>query len=103
MLQIGNCVDIAQDVRIWTLQHDYNSPSYEAKGKPVHINDYAWIASGATILPGITIGEGAVVATGSVVTKNVESYTIVAGVPARPIGTRSKNLNYILGKKRWFH
>jgi chloramphenicol O-acetyltransferase type B len=49
------------------------------------IQDDAWIGAGSIILPGVTIGEGAVVAAGSVVTKDVPSYTVVAGVPARPI------------------
>ncbi|MBN1304191.1 MAG: 2,3,4,5-tetrahydropyridine-2,6-dicarboxylate N-acetyltransferase, partial [Anaerolineales bacterium] len=42
----------------------------------------AWIGTGSVILPGITIGEGAVVGANSVVTKNVEPYTVVGGVPA---------------------
>jgi maltose O-acetyltransferase len=46
------------------------------------------------ILPGVTIGEGAAVAAGAVVTKDVEAYTIVAGVPAKPIGSRPRNLTY---------
>ncbi len=100
---IGNCVDIAQDSRIWTLQHDYTASDYRAVGKDVIIEDYVWIASGAIILPGVTIGRGAVVATGAIVTKDVDSYTIVAGIPAKVIGTRTKNLSYFLGKKRWFH
>lgn len=101
-LIIGNNVDIAQDCRIWTLQHDYNNPDYKAVGSKVIINDYAWIASGATILPGVEIGEGAVVATGAVVTKDVAPYSIVGGVPAKKIGERSKDLRYHLGNKRWF-
>lgn len=56
--------------------------------KPVWIKKGAWIASNVTILPGITIGEGAVVAAGAVVTKDVEEYTIYAGVPAKKIRTR---------------
>lgn len=100
---IGNCVDIAQEARIWTLQHDYNDPDYKAVGGDVNIKDYAWLASRCTILPGVTIGKGAVVATGAVVTKDVPDYTIVGGIPARKIGTRSQNLKYQLGKQRWFH
>lgn len=100
---IGNCVDIAQEVRIWTLQHDYNDSDYKAIGGDVVIKDYVWLASRCTILPGITIGKGAVVATGAIVTKDVPDYAIVAGIPAKKINTRSVNLYYKLGKKRWFH
>lgn len=47
--------------------------------------DDAWIGAGSIILPGVTIGEGAVVGAGAVVTKDVPPYTVVVGVPARPI------------------
>ena len=47
-----------------------------------------WVGHGGIILPGVTIGTGAVVAAGAVVTKDVEPYTIVAGVPARPVRRR---------------
>jgi len=53
--------------------------------KPIIINDKCWIGTRAIILGGITIGEGAVVAAGAVVTKDVEPYTIVGGVPAKVI------------------
>lgn len=101
-LKIGNCVDIAQDVNVWTLQHDYNSPSYESVGAGVTIDDYAWIASRATILPGVHIGRGAVVATCAVVTKDVPPLAIVAGVPARVIGQRKDVMQYKLGKRYIF-
>ncbi len=45
----------------------------------------AWLGTGAVILPGVTIGEGAVVGANSVVTRSVEAYTVVGGVPARKI------------------
>lgn len=101
-LTIGDNVDIAQDVYIWTEQHDYNSPNFAAKCSNVIINDYAWIASRATILPGVTIGKGAVVACGAVVTKDVPPFAVVAGVPARIIGERNHDLNYRLGTRVWF-
>lgn len=91
---IGKDVDIAQESNIWTLQHDYNSPIFIAKGGDVIIDDYVWIASRVTILPGVHIGKGAVIASGAVVTKDVSPYTVVAGIPARPIAERQRDLHY---------
>jgi len=53
--------------------------------KKVKVGRGAWVASGAIILPGVTIGEGAVVTAGSVVNRDVPPYTLVAGHPARAI------------------
>ncbi|KAA9349766.1 DapH/DapD/GlmU-related protein [Larkinella humicola] len=55
--------------------------------KPVVIKRNAWIGAGATILPGVTIGENAVVAAGAVVSRDVPSNTVVAGVPAKVMKT----------------
>lgn len=97
-LKIGNNVDIAQETNIWTLQHDYNDPLYKAVGKSVIIEDHVWIASRATILPGVTIGRGAVVASCAVVTKDVPPLAVVAGVPAKIIGYRNDCMQYQLGR-----
>ena len=51
----------------------------------VKIGNDVWIGMGATIMSGIKIGNGAVIGAGSIVTKDVEPYTIVAGIPAKPI------------------
>lgn len=74
---------IAYDAIIWTLNHDYNDINFCGKGAPVEIGAYAWVCSRAIILPGVTIGEGAIVASGAIVTKDVEPWTIVAGIPAK--------------------
>jgi acetyltransferase-like isoleucine patch superfamily enzyme len=51
--------------------------------KPVHVGRAAWIGFDSCILPGVTVGEGAVVGARSVVTEDVQPFTIVAGNPAR--------------------
>lgn len=101
-LTIGNNVSIAGEVRVYTMQHDIDSPDFTEIGAPVVIEDYVVVGTRVTILPGVTIGRGAVVASGAVVTKNVASYTVVAGVPAVYIRDRNKNLNYTLKFARLF-
>ncbi|MCC7598329.1 acyltransferase [Janthinobacterium sp. FW305-129] len=56
--------------------------------RPVEIGEDCWLGVNAMILPGVTIGRGCVVGAGSVVSKSVAPYSIVAGVPAKPIGQR---------------
>lgn len=102
-LTIGNHVDIASEVMIYNSEHDVNDPKFSAIVAPVNIGDYVFIGPRAIILPGVTIGEGAVVGAGAVVTKDVEPFSIVGGVPARVIGERKiRNLQYRLGRAAWF-
>ncbi len=101
-LTIGSCVNISGDVSIYTLEHDIDDPEFGPKGGPVVIEDYAYIATRATILPGVRIGRGAVVACGAVVTKDVPAYTLVGGVPAKFIRKRSEYLTYKLGYRTRF-
>lgn len=101
-LTIGNNVDIAQEVNIWTLSHNPHDDFHRVWGKEVVIEDYVWIASRATIMPGIHIGKGAVVAAGSIVTKDVPAMAIVAGIPAKVVGQRKSGLKYQLDWQPWF-
>ena len=91
---IGDSVSISHNVKIVTGGHDYQSKSFSYKAKPIIIDNYVWIGIGAIILQGVHLGEGAVICAGAVVCKDVESYQVVAGVPARKIGDRNKNLDY---------
>lgn len=95
-LIIGDNVNVGGHVQVFTMEHDPQSLTFAAVGAPVKIGDRAYIATRAVILPGVAIGEGAVVAAGAVVTKDVPEFTIVGGVPARPIGTRNRDINYVL-------
>jgi len=102
-LTIGDHVDIASEVMIWTSEHDLRSPGFSAIEEPVTIEDYVFIGPRAIILPGVKIGRGVVVAAGAVVTKDVPPGVIVGGVPAKEIGKRPiENLSYRLGRARWF-
>jgi len=91
---IGDCVDIARETCIFTMEHDPNSDTYASRSGDVLIEDYAWVASRAIILPGVRVGRGAVVAAGSIVTKDVEPMAIVGGAPAQMIGVRTSKLLY---------
>jgi acetyltransferase-like isoleucine patch superfamily enzyme len=97
-LEIGTDVSISPEVMILTSAHDPHHPDFELTVAPVVIEDHAWIGSRAMIMPGVRISGGAVVAAGSVVTRDIDALTIVAGAPARPIGVRdSSAVQYRLG------
>lgn len=108
--EIGKFCSIARDARLnpgnhptWkAAQHHF---SYRARaygladcddeeffdwrrGNAVNLGHDVWIGHGATVLPGVTIGTGAVVGAGAVVSKDVAPFTIVGGVPAKPIKER---------------
>ena len=89
-VKIGRNVNVSDGVVIITAKHDVNSPKFEAKYEPIPIEDWAWIATNAIVLAGVTVGEGAVVAAGAVVTKDVPAYTIVGGNPAKAIGEQEE-------------
>ena len=109
---IGKFCAIAADVRLNALNHPYERISqHKITYRPneyfvgakidkgfrecrqnarVSIGHDVWIGHGAIVLPGITIGHGAIIAAGAVVTRDVDSYAIVAGVPAKRIKWRFK-------------
>ncbi len=95
-LKIGNNVSIAGEVRIYTMEHDIDSPDFSERSEPVMIDDYVVIGTRVTILPGVHVKRGAVVASGAVVTKDVEEYSVVAGIPAKEMRKRSRDLRYTL-------
>lgn len=65
------------------------SEDFCAKGGSIEIGDYAFIGVNVTVLHSVKIGKGAVVCAGAVVTKDVPDFAVVAGIPAKVIGTRN--------------
>ena len=82
---------VAQEAYLCTGTHDFNSSSFQLITQKITIEDSAFVGVRAMIMPGITIGKNAVVGAQSVITKNVKAHHIVAGNPAREIGTREKD------------
>lgn len=92
-VHIADRVSIGPFVRIYTGTHR-TGPSTQrmlpgVEGRPVTIEEGAWIRIGATILPGVTIGRGSIVGAGSVVSADVPPDTVVDGVPAHVTRTLS--------------
>jgi acetyltransferase-like isoleucine patch superfamily enzyme len=90
---IGNNVLIGPKVEIISYQHNYENKNLLIKEqgsvkKKIMIEDDVWIGANSVVMAGITIGKGAVIGAGSVVTKNVEPYSVVVGNPAKQIKER---------------
>jgi acetyltransferase-like isoleucine patch superfamily enzyme len=85
---IGRHVVINDGVFLCTATHDADDASFPLRTGPITIGDYAWIATRSIVLPGVSIGRGAIVGAGAVVTRDVAPMTVVAGNPAREVGSR---------------
>jgi len=81
-VRIGNRVVINDGVIFLTASHSIIDPKWAHKRSPITVGDYAWVATNAIILPGVTIGRGSVVGAGAVVRCDVPDYAVVIGNPA---------------------
>ena len=127
VVEIGSFCSFGKNIGIYTSNHDINYASTQgyiyrkffndnhpgeklekaslsrSKG-PVIIKNDVWIGDGAKIMSGVTIGNGACIGAGSVVTKNVNDYDVVAGVPAKKIKSRFTNpeiVSFLLKTEWW--
>ena len=101
-IRLGDDVSVSAEVCILTADHDMRSPTAAGRARPVVVGDHVFIGTRAMVLPGVTIGTGAAVAAGAVVTRDVSPHTVVAGVPAKPIGSRPTDLTYSAAYRRTF-
>ncbi|MDO5526103.1 MAG: DapH/DapD/GlmU-related protein [Prevotella sp.] len=87
-VEIGSNVNLAQGIVVTALNHNFTDCTRRIDEQgistaKVTIGNDVWIGANATVLPGVTIGNHSVVAAGAVVTKDVPSYSLVGGVPAK--------------------
>ncbi|MDW7775647.1 MAG: acyltransferase [Methanosarcinales archaeon] len=91
---IGDNVMMSGDVKVITRNHEFKDIEIPMNLQgysdyfPVIIEDDVWIGTRVIILPGVHIGKGAIIAAGAVVTKDVEPFSIVGGVPAKHLKWR---------------
>ena len=76
-------------------------PTFQHVGGSVELEEYSWISSGTTVLPGIIVGRGAVLASGAIATKSLEDYGVYAGIPAKKISERNQNRDYETSNGYW--
>ncbi len=87
-IEIGNHVVISQQSYLCTGTHDHWDPHFGLIVKPIIIQDYAWVALGSLVMPGVTIGTGALLGARTVLTKDAREWTVYLGHPARAAGQR---------------
>ena len=97
---IGNYVNLAQNITVSGLNHNYSDPNQTiiAQGvstSPIRIEDDVWIGSNAVILSGVTIGKHAVIAACTIVNRSIPPFSICAGNPGRIVK------QYDFEKKEW--
>ena len=105
-VSIGDYVMIGPNTLITTVNYPISPKKrrrHLGQAKPVVIGNDVWIGFEAVILAGVTIGDGAIIGARAVVTKDVPPYTIVGGVPARPIRKRfsDEDIAALLALKWW--
>jgi putative colanic acid biosynthesis acetyltransferase WcaF len=89
LIRLGTHAIISQEAYLCGATHDYEDPGFPLVASEISIGPYAWVCARATVQPGVSLGEGAVLALGSVATRNLDEWSVYAGVPARKIKRRT--------------
>lgn len=92
-IEVGDDTLIGPACMIWSVNHRFGNSDVPIRlqgydPKPIVIEGNCWIAGNAVVLPGVRIGAGSVIAAGAVVTRSCEPGSILAGVPAKHMGSR---------------
>ena len=81
---------ISQGAYICGATHDYNNPAFPVISFPMRMGRYSWVAARATVSPGVNLGDGAILGLASLATRDLEPWSVYAGVPARKVKDRKQ-------------
>ena len=94
-IYLGSHSAVSQQAYLCGATHDYNDPNFPMVSAPIVLGKYSWICARATVQLGVHVGEGAVLGLGSLAVKNLNSWTVYGGIPAKKLKERTN----ILSKK----
>jgi putative colanic acid biosynthesis acetyltransferase WcaF len=89
-MTFGSHAILSQDSYMCGATHDYDDPDFPLIAFAMHVGAYSWICARASVAPGANVGDGAVLALGSVATRDLEPWTVYAGVPAVKVKERAR-------------
>ena len=88
LMFMGSHAIVSQQAYVCGATHDYNDPAFPLISFPMSLGAYSWVCARASVSPGVDVGEGAVLGLGSVATRDLQPWTVYAGVPAHPLKQR---------------
>jgi putative colanic acid biosynthesis acetyltransferase WcaF len=89
-MRLGSHAILSQEAFLCGATHDYDDPAFPLLAYTSEIGAYAWVCARASVAPGVNLGEGSVLGLGSVATRDLEPWSVYAGVPATKIRPRSR-------------
>jgi len=89
-MRFGSHVILSQDAFLCGATHDIDDPRFPLVAYSADFGAYAWVCARASVAPGVSMGEGAVLALGSVATRDLEPWSVYAGVPAVKVKDRKQ-------------
>jgi len=85
---LGSHAILSQDAYLCGATHNYDDPGFPLLAYAMNLGAYSWVCARASVAPGVNLGEGAVLGLGSVATRNLEAWSVYAGVPAVKVKER---------------
>jgi putative colanic acid biosynthesis acetyltransferase WcaF len=89
-ITLGDYSILSQAAYLCGATHDYDDPAFPLLAFTINIGEYAWVCARASVAPGVNLGDGAVLGLGSVATRDLEPWSVYAGVPAVRVKDRKR-------------